>query len=94
MYVKSLQMLHCWQNISKNDSFEIERNVWTVFQTEGNAEMLTVFIDNKDGEISQVLWQLNDAIENDEQKWMEGRVKIQVSNVDVYQVKIISSIFF
>ena len=56
--------------------------------------MLTVFIDNKDGEISQVLWQLNDAIENDEQKWMEGRVKIQVSNVDVYQVKIISSIFF
>ena len=45
--------------------------------------MLTVFIDNKDGEISQVLWQLNDAIENDEQKWMEGRVNIQVSNVDV-----------
>ena len=50
--------------------------------------MLRVFIDNKDGEISQVLWQLNDAIENDEQKWMEGRVKIQVSNVNVYQVKI------
>ena len=56
--------------------------------------MLTVFIDNKDGEISQVLWQLNDAIENDEQKWMEGRVKIQVSNVNVYQVKIICSMIF
>ena len=56
--------------------------------------MLTVFIENKDGKIRQDLWQLNDAVENDEQKWMEGRVKIQVSNVNVYQVKIICSIVF
>ena len=59
------------------------------FQTEGNAETLTIFIENKDGKIQKDLWMLNDAIPNDEQKWMEGRVEIkgsELSNDNAYRV--------
>ena len=58
--------------------------------------MLTIFIENKDGKIRQVLWQLNDAVENDEQKWMEARVQIkgsELSNDNIYKVIIIWSTF-
>ena len=58
-------------------------------QTEGNAETLTVFIENKDGKIQQDLWKLNDDIPNDEKQWIEGRVEIkgsELSNDDAYKV--------
>ena len=59
------------------------------YQTEGNAETLKVFIENKDGKIQQDLWKLNDDIPNDEKQWIEGRVEIkgsELSNDDAYRV--------